>query len=151
MRPKHLMWTLTLFVLSNACNKDKFKTEPQVEINSISPSVLNSGDVLTLKGSYTDDEGDIDSILIVYKWYNGSTPIPVDTGRFAFSRLNVPAKTREAEIMLQYEYNTNNIPQLVPLSGVIRDTTATFGLILKDQEGHRSNYAESDKIRLKKP
>lgn len=143
---------LLLATLIVSCNKDKFKTEPQVHVKSITPSIVVSGNVITIKGDYTDDEGDVDSILIVYKWYNGATEIPVDTLRYTFTRLNLPDKTRQADLQIDFEYNTNNIPDMVPLSGVsLRDTTASFGLVLKDRKGQRSNYSESDKIRLKRP
>ncbi len=143
---------LLLAILIVACSKDKFKTEPQVTIKSITPSTVFSGDVITIKGDYTDDEGDVDSVLIVYKWYNGATEIPVDTLRYTFARLNLPAKTRQADLRIDFEYNTNNIPDMVPLSGVsLRDTTASFGLVLKDKKGQRSNYSQSEKIRLKRP
>jgi hypothetical protein len=66
--------------------------------------------------------------------------------------LNLPSKLREADMNVVFEYNTNNNPDLVPLPGVsLRDTSATFGLVLIDKAKHRSNYAESEKIRLKKP
>ena len=147
-----LALTLLAAAVLFGCNKDKFKTDPQVKLKSISPSTVFNGDVITIKGDYTDDEGDVDSLLIVYKWYNGATEIPLDTMRYTFARLGLPEKTREADLQINFEYNTNNNPNLVPLPGVsLRDTTATFGLILKDKAGHRSNYSESEKIRLKRP
>ena len=140
---------LLVFILS--CNKDKFKTEPQVEVKSISPGTVFNGDVINMKGKYTDDEGDLDSIFVVYKWYNGVAVVKADTFRYTFASLNLPVKTRQADIEVTFEYNTNN-QNLRTLPGVsIRDTTATLGLILKDKAGHRSNYDESGKIRLKKP
>lgn len=145
-----LIPALVLIVL--ACNKDKFTDTPQVEIKSISPTTVFSGDVISLKGKYTDDQGDLDSILIVYKWYNASTVVRKDTFRYTFSDLGVPNKTRQADIEVNFEYNTNNNSALVPLPGVsLRDTTATFGLILKDKAKHVSEYKESNQIRLKKP
>ena len=40
----------------------------------------------------------------------------------------------------------------MPLPGVsLRDTTAAFALVLIDKAKHRSNFAESTPIRLKKP
>jgi hypothetical protein len=144
-----------------ACNKDKFKTEPQVELKSISPTSIFRSDVFTIKAEYTDEEGDLDSLLIVYKWYDGNTAVrppnsanPNDTIRLSFATLSLPAKTREAEMQIQYEYQTSNLLAQGILSftnvPTIRDTTATFGLILKDKAGHRSNYSESEKVRLQK-
>ena len=149
---KHSLLPALLLVLILSCGKDKFTTDPQVEVKSISPGTVFSGDVISMKGEYTDDEGDLDSVLVVYKWYNGVAVVRADTFRYTFSRLNLPDKTRKAEIEINFEYNTNNNGNLVPLAGVsLRDTTASFGLVLKDKAAHRSNYSESDKIRLKKP
>ncbi len=141
---------LTLALL--ACSKDKFTTEPKVEIKSISPGIVNSGDVIRLRSQYTDKEGDLDSAYIVYKWYNGTTAVRNDTFRYNFSMLNLPADLKDAQLDVTFEYNTNNNQNMIPLPGVsLRDTTASFGLVLVDKAGHRSNYAESEKIRLKKP
>ena len=145
-----LILVLTLIVM--ACNKDKFTTEPIVKVKSISPGTVNSGDVIVLKSKFTDDEGDLDSVYVVYKWYNGNTVVKNDTIRYPVSLMNIPSKLREADLNVTFEYNTNNNPDLRPLPGVsLRDTTASFGLVLIDKASHRSNYAESDKIRLKKP
>jgi len=149
---QRLLLILVMIVIVTACNKDKFTTEPKVEVKSISPGTVNSGDVITLKSKYTDDEGDLDSVYVVYKWYNGVNIVRNDTFRYSFSMLNLPSKLREADMNVVFEYNTNNNPDLVPLPGVsLRDTSATFGLVLLDKAKHRSNYAESEKIRLKKP
>lgn len=149
---QRLLLILVLTVIVMACNKDKFTTEPIVTVKSISPGTVNNGDVITLKSKYTDDEGDLDSVYVVYKWYNGATIVRNDTFRYDFGMLNLPSKLREADMNVVFEYNTNNNPDLVPLPGVsLRDTTATFGLVLIDKAKHRSNYAESEKIRLKKP
>lgn len=150
---KNKLVPFILFALLIAsCDKDKFKTEPQVDIKSISPSTVRDGDVITIKGSFTDDEGDLDSILIVYKWYNGATVVKPSTGdtlRYTLAAMNLPEKTRQADLSVQYEFGTLNIDGLAKLPSVSRDTTATLGIILKDKKGNRSNYGESEKIRLK--
>lgn len=141
---------LSIFVITG-CDKDKFTTIPQVKIKSIRPNQVFNGDVITLKGEFTDQEGDIDSALIVYKWYNGATEIPIDTFRYTLENFDLPPKTRQADITVDFEYNTNNIG-IVTLPGVgIRDTTAAFGLIFIDKANNRSSYVESDPIRLIKP
>lgn len=142
---------LVLMITATACNKDKFKTEPQVEAKSISPETVFHGDAIYYTAKYTDDEGDIDSILVGYQWYNGNTAIAIDTFRYPFDLFGVPKGTRQADITVGLEYNTQNNPDLKPLSGVFKDTTASFTFVLKDKAGHRSNAAESKKIRLKKP
>ena len=147
-----LLLILVLTVIAIACNKDKFTTEPKVEVKSISPGTVSSGDIITLASKYTDDEGDIDSIYVVYKWYNGTAVVKNDTFRYPFAMLQLPSDLRQAELNVTFEYNTNNNADLLPLPGVsLRDTTAAFGLVLLDKAKHRSNYSESAKIRLKKP
>ncbi len=135
-----------------ACHKDDFTTVPQVTIESISPATAVSGSVIQVDGRYTDLEGDIDSALIVYKWYNNTTAVRFDTFRFGFTQLGIPLGVQKGELTLQFEYNTNNYPDLTKLPGVSqRDTTAAFGLLLIDKGKNRSNYSESPTIRLKKP
>ncbi len=151
-RSRHGYWAIALAITFAGCQKDEYTTTPQVSIKSISPSVAISGSVIEVDGSYTDLEGDIDSALIVYKWYNGTTAVRRDTFRFDFSQLGMPAGVQRAELSLQFEYNTNNYPDLTKLPGVSqRDTTAAFGLVLIDKAKNRSNYTESPTIRLKKP
>jgi hypothetical protein len=151
MRIRDFILTVSGLLMAG-CNKEKYTTVPQVSIESITPSVVSSGNVIELTGKYTDLEGDVDSALIVYKWYNGTTAVRKDTFRFGFGQLGVPAGVQRAELLLQFEYNTNNSPNLTKLPGVSqRDTTAAFGLLLIDKQKNRSNYAESSTIRLKKP
>lgn len=141
-----------LVIIAIACNKDKFTTVPQLKLKSISPNTVVTNDIITLEGSYTDQEGDLDSILVVYKWFNGATVIfPFDTLRYSFEGLNAPKKTKEADINLQFQYNNSDPNGYAKLSGVNRDTTAAFGMVLKDEAGNRSEYKESEKIRIKKP
>lgn len=142
---------LVLIAVAASCGKDKFKTEPQVEPVSISPETVFHGNQIFYTGKFTDDEGDIDSVLVGYQWHNGTTVIPIDTFRYEYETLGVPSGTRQAEITIGLEYNTQNNPDLKPLSGVNKDTTASFTFVLKDKAAHRSNAAESKKIRLKKP
>lgn len=146
-----LLVALTIVVVS--CDKDKFTTVPQLEINSISPNTVNSGDIVQLRGRYTDQEGDIDSALFVYKWYNGTTAIlPFDTLRYSFDALGLPTNVKEAEITVAFQYNTTDPNGYITLPGLTeRDTTATLGLIIIDKEGNRSDYGESDQIRIIKP
>jgi hypothetical protein len=151
MRRNFILWG-SLFMLMVACNKDKFTSEPQVQINSIQPSVVVSGNVIKLLASYTDQEGDLDSIYIVYKWFNATGTTRADTlQRFPINRLGLPGALRKADIQLEFEYNTYNQSDLITLPGVLRDTTASFGLVLVDKTRKRSNYSESARIRLRRP
>ena len=135
-----------------SCKKNKFTTAPQVSVKSISPNTAFQGDIIDMKAKFTDDEGDVDSIYIVYKWYNNTTVTRNDTFRYTTAALHLPTSTRQGDIIVQFSYGRliNGYSQL-PNSPVARDTTSTLGLLLVDKAGHRSGYSESDKIRLKKP
>ena len=85
---------IVLVVIATACNKDKFTTEPQVEVKSITPETVFNGNIINLKAKYTDDEGDLDSAYVVYKWYNGATVVKADTFRYPYSILNRSKKGR---------------------------------------------------------
>ena len=147
-----LSFLILLTVTAIGCNKDKFTTVPQVSIKSISPGTVVTGNIISLKGKYTDQEGDLDSVYVVYKWYNGAAAVKNDTFRYTFSSLNLPPKIKEADITVEFQYNTSNPNGYITLPGVsVRDTTASLGLVLIDKASNRSDYAESDKIRLIKP
>lgn len=149
MKVRHIA-IASVAIIIIACSKDKFTTTPQVEIKSISPENVNSGNIIRVKGKYTDKEGNLDSVLVVYKWYNGAAVTKNDTFRYSFESLGLPQKTMEADIDLVFEYNTFNT-SFAKLGGVIKDTTATLGMVLKDKDSLRSNYTESARIRLLKP
>ncbi|MES1219631.1 MAG: hypothetical protein ABUT20_29290 [Bacteroidota bacterium] len=140
---------LPALILFAACNKDKFTTDPQVTVKSISPGEVNQGNIIDLEAKFTDKEGDLDSALIVYKWYEGDSATVIDTLRYSVESLNLPKKTPKGDISVQFEYGSNNTGYL-PFPSVSKDTTSTFGLLLIDRASHRSNYSESSKIRLKK-
>jgi hypothetical protein len=121
-------------------------------VKSISPGSVFQGNIIKVKAKFTDDEGDFDSILIVHKWYNNAIVTRHDTLRFTASVFNLPTKTRQGDILVQFAYGRFiQDYELLPFSPVSKDTTASLGLVLKDKAGHRSGYSESDHIRLKKP
>jgi hypothetical protein len=140
---------ISALIILVACNKDKFQDEPHITIKSISPTTVSNGNIIEMNGKFTDANGDLDSALVVYKWYNGTLVTKADTFRQTFKELNLPSKTKDGDINVTFAYNVINTGY-VAITGVQRDTTATFGLILVDKAAHRSNYSESDRIRLKK-
>lgn len=153
-RRRFSYWMIALLIASVGCQKDKYTTIPQVSIKSISPLTVFNGNIIQINGSFTDLEGDIDSVLIVYKWFNGANGFPaMDTiRRTSFDAIGIPAGVRQADLLIQFLYNSNNFPEIQTLPGVsLRDTTASFGIVLIDKAKNRSNYAESPTIRLKKP
>ena len=145
-----------LSILVVACEKDKFTSVPQFKINKISPSDVFRGDIVEIEGEFTDDEGDLDSAYIVYKYYNqaGAVTRIFDTIRnYTITAVNLPPKTRQGELTIRFDYgqDVSDNPELPNTPVTARDTLVTFGVILIDKARQRSNYSESEKIWFKKP
>lgn len=144
------IFSLLLLIMFVGCKKEKFTTAPQVKIKSISPDVVNKGNFITVTASFTDDQGDIqDSVFIVFKRYNGTATLTTDTIRITIGKLGVP-NTRSGDIDLLAKYGEISTGALF-LNTESVDREVSFGIILRDKAGNKSNYAESKKITLKKP
>ncbi|HEY0355127.1 MAG TPA: hypothetical protein VGC29_02920 [Flavisolibacter sp.] len=131
-----------------ACNKDKFKTEPQVEIKSLAPSEVRKGDIITFRAVVTDKEGDLqDSVLLVRKRFAGNTVLTTDTLRYNISSFAFPDKSI-IEVTALFSYGELR-------DGYIfanlenQDREFAVGIIVRDKAGHRSEYQESERILLK--
>ena len=138
------------FVLT-ACGKDKFKTEPQVEIKSIAPDVVLNDGFFTFKAIIRDDEGDLqDTVYLVEKYFalNGTVPVRVDTNRISLKNIGFPTN-QEIDFQVTYSYGEQrDIYQNINLQN--QDRHFLIGMIVKDKAGHKSEYLESDRIVLKK-
>ena len=132
-----------------ACSKDKFKTEPQVEIKSLAPSEVHKGQLFSLRAIVRDKEGDIqDSVFLIRKRFNGTTLLTTDTLRFSISDFDFPEKS-EIEINAVFSYGEIRDNYIFEnLENMDRDFAV--GIIVKDKAGHKSEYVESKKIVLKK-
>lgn len=133
-----------------ACKKDKFTTEPQLKFKSVSPSSAVKNNIINFIVSFTDDEGDIqDSVLLVLKRFNSSGGIfTLDTLRLQMNPDEIPV-ARQGDINIKFGYG-ELITGTFFLNLETVDREASFGLIIRDKAGHRSNYVESDKIILRK-
>lgn len=149
MRYPLIFASIFITILIAACTKDKFTTEPQVKAKSVSPGTVIKGQTITFTSSFKDDEGDVqDSVLVVFKRFNGSAILTIDTLRLKLDPGKIP-KARQGDIMVKFGYGELIIgTYLINLETADRE--ATFGIIIRDNAGHRSNYSESDKFTLKK-
>ena len=135
-----------------ACSKDKFDTVPTVRIDSITPTEVRNGGFIQVLATVTDKEGDLqDSVIVVRKTYNGDTVVETDsTAKVSLRGLGSPVKDKiELRVVISYG-------QLQPEFAIYQhlesdfDRDYTVGLVVKDNAGHRSEYAESKRIVLKK-
>jgi hypothetical protein len=145
---KRILIFCALATVIFACDKDKFKTEPQVEIKSLNPEEAHKGDLITLRAIVRDKEGDTkDSVFVVRKVFTANVP-KIDTLRFTLKEFGYPFKSEiELNAIFSYgEIRDGYIFQNLESS----DKDFSVGIIVKDTAGHRSPYVESDKIVLKK-
>lgn len=134
-----------------ACSKDRFKTVPQVTINSITPDEATVGDLIQVSATVTDKEGDLqDSVLVVRKIYNGSTALKSDTTRSSLKNLGSPEKDKiELRINILYGRLQPEFAITQPLEYDF-DRDYAIGIVVTDNAGNRSEYVESKRIVLKK-
>jgi len=142
-----LGFSVLLFI---ACKKDKFTTEPQLKFKSISPTTAIKGNIINLNVSFTDDEGDIqDTVILVTKRYNSTGGIfTLDTLKVRMDPDGIPV-ARDGDLNVKFCYG-EFVTGALFLNLEAVDREASFGLMIKDKAGHRSNYVESDKVMLKK-
>ena len=145
---------LTISVLAMAlfaCSKDKFKTEPTVEIKSFGPESVVKGEIFTLRANVTDKEGDLqDSVLLVRKRFSNNIQLGLaDTLRFFIKDFDFPDNSKiEIAAMFSYgEILDNYIFQNLESN---TDKQLSVGIIVRDKAGNKSPYVESQRITLKK-
>lgn len=145
-----LFTAIATFVV--ACSKGKFQTVPQVEVISLGPSAVVKGQLITFRANVTDKEGDVqDSVIFYRKVYalSGSL-VSTDSIRGTIKDFGIPAKTQEYELQLMLIYGESSQVYQTQNGNNTVDRLLSVGVYVKDKAGNRSQYAESDKITLKK-
>jgi hypothetical protein len=61
-----LILAILFAVAMMSCGKDKFKTQPQIEIKSINKTTIGRSDILRVRLRITDKEGDMATGKLVY-------------------------------------------------------------------------------------
>lgn len=148
---KKVLFVSAIALVLAACSKDKFQTVPQVTIESITPDQVFNRGIIQMVASVTDKEGDLqDSVLVVRKKYNGAILLTNDTTRVSIKGLGSPQKDK-LELRITISYG-QQYPEYAIFQGLEYDFDREFtvGLVVKDNAGNRSEYAESKRITLKK-
>lgn len=146
---KRILTLLIVAVSLAACSKDKFESTPTVRIDSFGPKEVTKGQLFRLVATVTDKEGDIrdSSLLLVRKVYLRSI-VNTDTIRQDVSKLGFPQHDK-LEFQATFSYG-EILDNAIFENYTGEEKTISVGLIVIDNAGHRSNYAESDQILLKK-
>jgi hypothetical protein len=148
---RNIFLAFVLLAIFTGCSKTKFESVPQVKVKSLSPGQVFKGDIITLKARVTDKEGDLqDSLLLVFKRFDtdNTSLLSVDTLRASLNPIDFP-DTKDIEVQVQFSYGELQQPYYF-LNTESDDRHISFGVIVQDRAGHRSNYDESGQIVLKK-
>jgi hypothetical protein len=123
------------------CKKDRFTTKPQLKFESVNTQVLDRGQILSFKLSYTDLEGDLQDSIYVEK-VEPTCPQSGFSSKYILP--NFPTtRNAEGEIQVSFGYNVNNYPLIkAPQCG--RNDTCYFRFVLKDKAQNLSDTVKSD-------
>lgn len=134
----------SLAVLVIACSKDKFQTNPRLEVKDYSTKEIVQGDQLRIRVDYFDKEGDLSDGLITYiRVRTNKNPIPnpgvndkIDTITSALPTF--PEKST-GEITLKFDYNyLDEDPD--------HSDTMFFRVMVVDKAGNKSDTISTQSV-----
>jgi len=131
---------VAISLLAIGCNKDKFTTAPQLKFKSLNVEDLRKDDVLQIKLSFTDKEGDIDSIYVEQK--------SINCAKTKFHEIKlIPAfpttSNTEGDFLISYGYRVN--PALVePQCEDVPADSCYFRFAIRDKAGNKSDTVQTD-------
>ena len=125
-----------------ACGKDKFKTNPQIEIKSVNKKTVGRNETLTVKLKFTDKEGDIADGFFVYipKRLN-SRPLPPTIPDYDSVKLLVPHFPDET----QGEYDLQ-LPWLFLHKSYTENDSIILRFVAVDRGNNKSDTVSSSRI-----
>jgi hypothetical protein len=137
---RYYLLIVAISFLAVSCNKDKFTTKPQLKFKSINREDVSKDDVLQIKLSFTDKEGDVDSIYVEQfsincpkTKFHEMKPIP------PFSATS----NTDAEFLITYGYRVN--PALVePQCEDVPADSCYFKFAIRDKAGNKSDTVQTD-------
>jgi hypothetical protein len=139
--------SLILFV---ACSKDKFQDKPTVEIKSVDPSQVPLNSPLEMVLTFTDKQGDLDSVFLHKVRLNSKAKQLIPNNDFKFQLPKFPEKSKgEIKITLQYALDVISAQKPDKQVGAPNDfepDTLAFRIAVKDKAGNTSDTTVTDPI-----
>ena len=125
-----------------SCGKDKFKTQPQIEIKSINKKTIGRQDILTIRLRFTDKEGDLANGKFVYipKRLN-IRPLPPTIPTYDSVRLPIPTFPNENDGEFDLELAWINLHK-----SDIENDTITMRFVVVDRGNNKSDTVSTDKL-----
>jgi hypothetical protein len=131
---------ITITALS--CGKDKFKTQPQIEIKSINNDVIARDQTLTIQLRFTDKEGDLADGQFVYipKRLN-TRPLLPTVPNYDSVKLVIPKFPDETD----GEFSLS-LPWLNLHKSDTENDTITMRFVVVDRANNKSDTVGTDKL-----
>ena len=133
------------------CNKDKFQTSPQIQIKSISTTVVPVSGTLNITLSYTDKEGDISDTLFLKKERLNQTVVPTVRDSIKSKIPDFPSYDNgEIRLALDYENYLKSAQKAPPIVGSNpskpQPDTLNIKIWIHDKAGHVSDTVSTGRI-----
>ncbi|MBC7511735.1 MAG: hypothetical protein H7320_23780 [Ferruginibacter sp.] len=141
MRHTILIALVSLVIFS--CKKDSFSSTPSLKYKSVNVNVLSPGEVVKFKLSFTDAEGDLDSIYI--EKVNPSCAKSHTVDRYYLSDNIVKLKSKSDELLISFGYRVDRYPLIGEPKCDFNDT-CYFRFALLDKAKHKSDTVRSENI-----
>lgn len=139
MRNTILIALVSLVIFS--CKKDTFTTTPILKYKSVNTNVLSQGGIIKFKLSFTDAEGDLDSIYI-----EKVNPNCIKSGtkeRFYLTEDIVKLKSKSDELLVSFGYRVTGYPNIGEPKCDFNDT-CYFRFALIDKAKNKSDTVKSE-------
>jgi hypothetical protein len=147
---KPVLYSTILILLVVACNKDNIETTPGVKIKSISPSQVPGGTPLEILLTFTDKQGDLDSLYLKKIRINSVVRPTLPTDSIAYKIPEFPEKSK-GEIRITLDYNlalvaAQSPPNQAGAPNGKEPDTLVFKFIVKDKGKHVSDTVTSEAV-----
>lgn len=149
MRSIPVLLVLSVTIVLAACGKDKFESKPLLEIKDYNAEVISPNEVLNIRLTYYDKEGDLGTGEFTYiRVRTNGTPIP-NPG------VNDKADTVRSQVPEFPAKNTGeltiNIPYAFMDEDPNRNDTMYFKIAVVDLKGNKSDTISTPLFVARKP
>ncbi len=125
-----------------SCSKDKFKTNPSLEITGYKSKTVGRNDALIINLRFTDKQGDLTSGSFVYiPTRLNARPLPPLIPDYDSVKLVVPTFPDHSDGTFQL-----NLPWLNVHKSDIENDTIKMRFVLVDRAGNKSDTVTSDRL-----
>jgi hypothetical protein len=148
---KLVFFSLIGLVILIACSKDNIGTKPSIKVKSISPSRVPVGVPLEILLNFTDEQGDIDTLILHKKRINERQVPTVElTDSIIYQIPEFPEKSKgEIRVTLQYATTlvaAQNPPDQPDGPNGKEPDSLVFKMILIDKAKNKSDTLTSDLV-----